>query len=139
MLDHRDFGEFVGDEERVRKDGSVLAIEPVENLDREFHFHAARDIDKRARANERFVQRGKFGGAERGRLRHEMLAEKIFVFDQAALERLQDARREARSVSGKRIAPQQLIVGVDQTAGDFIQATSIARGFLARFIVRLID
>src|SRR3712207_8277373 len=43
-----------------------------------------------------------------------------FVFDQAALERLHD-HTETSQLLGKRIAAQQVVVGVDQARGDFIE------------------
>ena len=67
------------------------------------------------------MQRGKFRRAERGRLRHEMFAEQIFVLDHRALERLkndagfaQRFRKDSRS--------SKLIVGENQARRDFHRA-----------------
>ena len=48
MLDHRDFRQLLGDEKRVRENRGVLAVQPMEGLDRQFDFHAARHVKERA-------------------------------------------------------------------------------------------
>src|SRR5713226_10598602 len=90
MLDDGDLGQFVGDKKQMRKDRSVLAVQPMENLNRQFDFYAARHIKKCSGRNQRLVQRGELGRAKNSRLGHEMFSEKIDMFDHGALERLKD-------------------------------------------------
>src|SRR5205814_6135686 len=90
MLDHRDFGELVGDKKQVRKNGNVLAAKPVKNFDRLFDFDTARNEQKRSRRNKRLMQPSKFRRTERRFGRHEIFSEKLGVLDHGALERLKD-------------------------------------------------
>ena len=120
MFDQRDLREFFGDEQRVRENGGVLAVQPMEGLDRQFHFHAARDVKKSAGPNERLVERGKFGRAEGRRLVHEMAPEQFLVLDHGALERLEDHAGLAE-LFRKHVALEQMIVGENQTAGGFVE------------------
>src|SRR5664279_1204191 len=87
VLEHRHFGEFVGEQKRMWKDGGVLGVEPVENLNGQLHFHAARHINECAGTDEGLMERGELRRPERGWLRHEMFSEQIFVFEQSSLER----------------------------------------------------
>src|SRR2546430_2663659 len=45
MLDDRDLRELVRDQERVRENGSIFAMQPMENLDRQFDFDTFRDVN----------------------------------------------------------------------------------------------
>ena len=130
MLDHRHFGEFVGDQKRVRKDGGVLAVEPVENLNRQLHFHAARHVNESAGTDEGLVERGELRRPERGWLRHEMPAEQIFVLEQGSFERHQDHAALSERFR-QRIAPEQLIVRKNKPAGDGIEADGAFEDFIA--------
>ncbi len=61
MLDDCDLGELVGNQKQMRKHRSVLAVQPMENLDRQFDFYPARHIKKCSGRNQRLVQRGELG------------------------------------------------------------------------------
>ena len=67
MFDHRDLGELVGDQKQMREDRGIFVAQPMENLDRQFDFDAARHEKKCSRRNQRLVQRGELGRAERSR------------------------------------------------------------------------
>ena len=108
------------------KDGGVLAVEPMENLDRHLDLHAFRHVEESAGTDARFVQRGEFRGAERRRLRHEMLPEKLFVLDHAALERLQDDPARAERFR-ERIVPQEMVVGENEMAATSSRRWSASR------------
>ena len=91
-------------------------VEPVENLDRQFHFHAARHVNKSSCPNECFMQRGELSRAERSRLRHEMLCGKDL--------RVRSGR--ARAVSRSRLTAAAL-PGADRVAADDRPRKSSAR------------
>src|SRR5437879_12376229 len=76
MLDDRDLGELVGNEKQMRKNGSVLAVQPMKNFNRQFDFNPARHVKKCSGRNQRLVQRGELGRAKNSRLGHEMFSEK---------------------------------------------------------------
>ena len=105
-------------------------MQPMENLDRQFDFDAARHVKKCSGIDERFVQRGELGRAEHRRLRHEMFSEQIFVLDHGAFERHQDhAALQERFGSGSR--SEQLIVRENQPAGDCIEPGRAIENFVA--------
>ena len=128
MFDHRHLRQFVGDQKRVRENRGVLAMQPMENLDRQFDFDAARHVNKSSRSNERFVQRRELRRAERRRLAMKWRRNKSSCSIRARSSgfKITPALREFLR---KRIAPQQLIVGEDQPAGDFFEAESSVREF----------
>ena len=105
----------------------------MENLDRQFDFDAARHVKKCSGRNQRLVQRSKLGGAERGRLRHEMFSEKIGVLDHGALERLEDDAALLQ-LFGNDIALDELIAGEDQTRRDFIESARLLEDRVAIFV-----
>src|SRR4029077_8412419 len=104
----------------MRKDGSILAVQPMENLDRQFDFDAAWHVKKCSGRNQGFVQGRKLGRAEHCRLRHEMFSEKIGVLDHGALERLKDDA-VLLQLLGNNVAFDKLITGEDQSRGHFIE------------------
>src|SRR5713101_4135003 len=114
MLDDRDLGELVGNEKQMRKNGSVLTVQPMENLNRQFDFYAERHIKECSGRNQCLVQRGKLGRAKNGRLRHEMFPEEIGMFDHGAFD--------------------QLIAGENQSRRDFIESARLLENRVANII-----
>src|SRR2546423_7429601 len=121
VLDDRYLRELVRDQEGVRENGSIFTMQPMENLDREFDFDAFRHVNKRSRGHECFMQGCELCGTERGRLRHEMTAEQIFMLDDGTFQRFQDHAGSEKFLR-QRIAPEKFIVGKNQTAGDFFES-----------------
>src|SRR5947209_8583043 len=90
MLDNRDLREFVGHQKQMRKHGSVLTVQPMENLDWQFNLNPTRYVTKCSGRNQRLVQGGELSRAEDCRLRHKIFPEQIGVLDHGALERLEN-------------------------------------------------
>src|SRR5260370_32765014 len=114
----------------MRKDGSVLAVQPMENLDRQFDFNSARHVKKCSRRNQRFMERSKLRRAEHCRLRHEMFSEKIGVLDHGALERLKDDA-PLLQLLGNNVAFDKLITSEDQSRGHFIEPARLLENRLS--------
>src|SRR5436309_11309435 len=104
----------------MRKDGSVFAVQPMENLDRQFDFDAPRDVKKCSRRNQRLMQCGELGRAEDSRLRHEMFSKQFAVLDDGALKRLENDATLFQLI-GNNIALDELVTGENQTRRDFIE------------------
>src|SRR5436309_16044064 len=103
------------------KNGSVFAVQPMENLDREFDFDAPRHLKKRSRRDQRLMQCGELGRAEDSRLRHEVFSKQFAVLDNGALKRLKnDATRFQRIRNN--IAFDDLVRREEQTSRDFVEA-----------------
>jgi len=133
MLDDRDLGELVGYEKQMRKNGSILAVEPMKNFDRQFDFNPARHIKKCSGRNQRLVQRGELGRAKNSRLGHEMFPEKIDMFDHRALERLKDDPAFLQLL-GNDVTFDQSIAGENQSGGDFIESARLLKNRVANII-----
>ncbi|SRR6266849_4062241 len=133
MLDDRDLGELVGNEKQMRKNGSVLTVQPMENLNRQFDFYAERHIKECSGRNQCLVQRGKLGRAKNGRLRHEMFPEEIGMFDHGALERLKDNAALLQLLRND-VAFDQLIAGENQSRRDFIESARLLENRVANII-----
>ncbi len=133
MLDDRDLGELVGNEKQMRKNGSVLAVQPMENLNRQFNFNPARHIKKCSGRNQRLVQRGELGRAKNGRLGHEMFPEKIAMFDHGALERLKDDAALLQLL-GNDVTFDQLIAGENQSRRDLFKSARLLENRVANII-----
>src|SRR5438105_1326630 len=121
MLDHCHLGQFVGDEEQMRKNGSVLAVQPMKNLDRQFDLDSARDVKKCAGGNERLMQRGEFCSTEHGRLRHEMFPKQIGMLEYCTLQRLKDDSAFLQLL-GDDVALKQLITGENNARRHVLEA-----------------
>ena len=76
------------------------------------------------------MQGGKLLAAQNRFLRHEMPAEQIFVLDDCALERFQDYASSEQFL-GERVAPEQLVVGKDQAAGDLSETGGTLENLVA--------
>src|SRR5712692_4595432 len=133
MLDDRDLGELVGNEKQMREHGSILAVQPMENLNRQFDFNPARHIKKCSGRNQRLVQRSELGRAKNSRLGHEMFPEKIDMFDHGALERLKDDAALLQLI-GNDIALDELIARENQSRCDFIESARLLENRVANFI-----
>src|SRR5712691_3832444 len=133
MFDDRDLGELVGNKKQMREHRSVLAVQPMENLDRQFNLDAARHIKKCSRRNQRLMQRSEPGRAKNRRLRHEMFPEKIDMFDHGALERLKDDAALLQLL-GNDVAFNQSIAGENQTRRDFIESARLLEDRVANII-----
>ena len=128
ILDERHLRKFLRHDESVRENCGVLGLQPVKGLERQFHFHAARDVEKSSRPHECLVQRGELGGAERGRLAHEMTPEQLFVLDHCPLERLKDDAGLTQ-LFRKNVAFQKMIVGKNKPARGFIKSDGALENF----------
>src|SRR5438552_5327254 len=133
MLDDRDLSELVGHEKQMRKNGSILAVEPMKNFDRQFDFNPARHIKKCSGRNQRLVQRGELGRAKNSRLGHEMFPEKIDMFDHGALERLKDDPAFLQLL-GNDVTFNQSIAGENQSRRDFIESARLLKDRVANII-----
>ena len=133
MLDDRDLSELVGHEKQMRKNGSVFAVEPMKNFDRQFDFNPARHIKKCSGRNQRLVQRGELGRAKNSRLGHEMFPEKIDMFDHGALERLKDDPAFLQLL-GNDVTFNQSIAGENQSRRDFIESARLLKDRVANTI-----
>src|SRR5438477_9498249 len=133
MLDDRDLGELVGNEKQMRKNGSVLAVQPMKNFDWQFDFNPARHIKKCSGRNQRLVQRGELGRAKNSRLGHEMFPEKIDMFDHGALERLKDDPALLQLL-GNDVTFNQSIAGENQSRRDFIESARLLKDRVANTI-----
>src|SRR5918996_4189214 len=132
MLDDGHFRQLVRDEEQMRKHGRVLAIEPMENLDRQLDLDAAWHVKKCSRRNQRFMQRSEPGGPKRGRLRHEMFPKQIGMFHHGALERLKDHAAFFQLIRNY-VALNELIASENHAASDLIEAPRLLQNRGAPF------
>src|SRR5438094_10440452 len=98
----------------MRKDGSVFAMQPMENLDRQFDLDAPRHVKKCSRRDQRLMQCGKLGRAEDSRLRHEMFSKQFAVLDNGALKRLENDATLYQLI-GNNIALDEQVVSKDHT------------------------
>src|SRR5207302_1802337 len=133
MLDDRDLGELVGNEKQMRKNGSVLAVQPMKNFDWQFDLNPARHIKKCSGRNQRLVQHGELGRAKNSRLGHEMFPEKIDMFDHGALERLKD-NAALLQLLGNDVTFDQLVAGENQSRRDFIEPARLLENRVANII-----
>src|SRR5712692_5648496 len=117
----------------MRKNGSMIAVQPMKNLDRQFDFYAARHIKKCSGRNQRLVQRGEPGRAKNSGLRHEMFPEEIGMFDHRALERLKDDAALLQLLRND-VAFDQLITGENQSRRDFIESARLLENRVANII-----
>src|SRR5438046_10104942 len=85
------------------KDGSVFAVQPMENFDRQFDLDAPRHVKKCSRRNQRLMQCGELGRAENSWLRHEMFSKQFGVLDDGAIKRLENDATLFKLI-GKKIA-----------------------------------
>src|SRR6266699_3078589 len=104
----------------MRKDGSVVAVQPMENLDRQFDFDAARHVKKCSRRDHRLMQCGELGRAEDGWLRHEMFSKQFAMLDDGALKRLENDAALFQLI-GNNVAFDELVTGENQARCDFIE------------------
>src|SRR5256886_11861620 len=104
----------------MRKDGSVFAVQPMENLDRQFDFDAARHVNKCSRRDQRLMQCGELGRAEDGWLGHEMFSKQFAVLDDGALKRLENDATLFQLI-GNDIAFDELVASENQTGRDFVE------------------
>ena len=130
MLDHGDLRQFVRDEKQMRENRHVVVSQPMKDLDRLFDLEPARHEQECSRRNERLVQRGELGRAERRFGRHEIFSEKIGVLDHCAFERLKN-HAAFLQVFGDDIALDQLIVRKNHACGVLIEAAGILQNILA--------
>src|SRR6266851_10174738 len=133
MFDDGDFRQFIGDKKQMREHGSVLAVQPMENLDRQFDFDSPRHVEKCSRRNQRFVQCGELGRAKNSGLRHEVFAEQIGVLDYRAFERLENDAALSQLI-GNDVAFDELIARENQTGGNYIKPTRFFENRGAIFI-----
>ena len=73
-------------------------------------------MDERAVGEERFVERGEFRGAELGRLRQQVLADERLVFDEGALQRVDD-HAAGGEIGREHFAGEEAAVGEDELGG----------------------
>src|SRR5207244_10520902 len=104
----------------MRKDGSIFAMQPMENLDRQFDLDAPRHVKKCSRRDQRLMQCGELCRAEDGRLRHEMFSKQFAVLDHGALKRLENDATLFQLI-GNNIAFDELVASENQTRRDFIE------------------
>src|SRR5438067_7996824 len=102
------------------KDGSVFAVQPMENLDRQFDFDAPRHVKKCSRRDQRLMQCGELGRAEDGRLRHEIFSKQFAVLDHGTLKRLENDATLFQLI-GNNIAFDELVASENQTGRDFVE------------------
>ena len=133
MLDDRDLGELVGNEKQMRKNGSVLAVQPMKNFNRQFDFNPARHVKKCSGRNQRLVQRGELGRAKNSRLGHEMFSEKVDMFDHGALERLKDNAALLQLIRND-VAFDELIASENQSRRDFLKSARLLENRVANII-----
>src|SRR5437667_7515767 len=108
----------------MRKHGSVLTIEPMENFDRQFDLDATRDVNECARGNECLMQRGELGRTEPGRLRHEMFSEQLGMLDHGALKRLKYHAALFQLIRN-HVALNELVAGENHAPSDLIKPTRL--------------
>src|SRR5205814_2388138 len=106
------------------KDGSVFAVQPMENLDRQFDLDAPRHVKKCSRRNQRLMQCGELGRAEDSRLRHEMFSKQFAVLDDGALKRLENDATLFQLI-GNNIAFDELVASENQTRRDFVETARL--------------
>jgi len=121
----------------MRKDGSVFAVQPMENLDRQFDFNTARHIKKCSRRDQRLMQCGELGRAEDGRLRHEMFSKQFAVLDDGALKRLEDDATLFQLI-GNDIAFDELVAGENQTRRDVVEPARLLENRFAVFVAKCV-
>ena len=103
MIDDRDLAVFAADDQRVRKDGGVLALDPMEDFHRQGNLDIFRDVEKGAGREARLVQRGELVRAKLDRLGHEEPAKQFLILAGGGLKRLeQNALRESLGILMKQ-------------------------------------
>src|SRR6266550_1855031 len=120
VLDHGHFRQFVCNQEQMRKHGRVLAVQPMENFNRQLDFNATGDVKKCARGNQCLMQRRELGRAKNGGLRHEMFPEQLGVFNHGALERLKDNAALFQLIRN-HVALNELVACEGHAASDLIE------------------
>ena len=106
------------------KDGSVFAVQPMENLDRQFDLDAPRHVKKCSRRNQRLMQCGELGRAENSWLRHEMFSKQFAVLDDGALKRLENDATLFQLI-GNNIALDELVASENQTGRDLVESARL--------------
>ena len=135
-LDHRDFGELVGDQKQMRKDGCVFAVQPMENLDRQFDFDTARHVKKCAGRNQSpdasaaNLAEPRIAGCDMKYFRNNSA-----VLDHGALKRLKDDAALSQLI-GNDIALDELIASEDQSRRDFVESARLLENRGAFFIAK---
>src|SRR5207245_3737784 len=129
-FDYGDFRQLIGDEKQMRKNGSVLPVQPVENLDRQIDFNATRHIKKCAGQNQRLMQGGKFARAKNRGLRHEMFSKQFAVLDHGALKRLENDATLFQLI-GNDIAFDELVARKNQTRRNFVEPARLLENRIA--------
>src|SRR5213082_670277 len=121
----------------MRKDGSIFAVQPMENLDRQFDFDAARHVKKCSRRDHRLMQCGELGRAEDSRLRHEMFSKQLAMLDHCALKRLENDATLFQLI-GKDIAFDELVARKNQTRRHFVEPTRLLENHGAAFVAKCV-
>src|SRR5438094_10141057 len=96
------------------KNGSVFAVQPMENLDRQFDFDPPRHVKKCSRRDQRLMQCGELGRAEDSRLRHEIFSKQFAVLDDGALKLLENDATLFQLI-GNNITCDEMDASDDQT------------------------
>src|SRR2546430_5024545 len=117
------------------KDGSVFAVQPMENLDRQFDLDAPRHVKKCSRRNQRLMQCGELGRAENSWLRHEMFSKQFAVLDDGALKRLENNATLFQLI-GNNIALDELVASENQTGRDLVEFARLLEN-LVPLLIRL--
>src|SRR6266478_2303331 len=117
----------------MRKDGRVFAVQPMENLDRQFDFDAARYVKKCSRRNQCLMQRRKFRRAKNRGLRHKMFSKQFGMLDHGALKRLENDATLFQLI-GNDIAFDELVASENQTRRNFIEPARLLENRVALLV-----
>ena len=126
MIDDADLRVVLRDDERVRKDGRMVADDPVEDFDRLFDDDVLRHDKHGACFDMRQMQRGEFVRAESLLTLHEMLLQGRFVRFEGIFKA--DARHAGRKTA--RVGLDKRVVHEDEACRAFLEAFGgCERGF----------
>src|SRR4029453_5370376 len=117
----------------MRKGRSILASQPMKNLDWQLDFDAARHIKKRSCRNQRLMQSSELGRPKLCWLRHEMFAEQVGVLNHCPLERLENDAALFQLI-GNHIALKELVTSEDHAPGYRFEAPRLLQNDCALFL-----